>query len=400
MLSWPFKVEVELVYLKRPSVLHSCMPAYCTCRMTCPDSPVVGKESGLQVKLIRSGILFASSLVLMACGGNDLDPVATEPRPAKLLTLTEASTEQSNSLPAVVRSVRSTDLAFQVGGQIVEWNAIDGAPFRRGQVIARLDARSFQAAVEQAEAQYNNANSEYERALRLIEEDAISRSVVESRDAQRQVAKASLDTARKNLSDTVLRAPFNGFVGRTNVEQFQNVSPQQPVLVLQSQAVEAIVNVPGSFVLNSNRVRYFNTFVELDAAPGRQFEATFREATGQADSSTQTFEGHFSFTPPSDLVVLTGMTATLFFDTEDIGEGVRPKGVSVPLSAIMAEGETRYVWTVEGRERALERRDVQVADGVGENLIVTDGLKAGETIVAAGGAYLQSGDKVRPWVQR
>ena len=339
-------------------------------------------------------------VALSACGSVQDRTVEPPARPAKLQTVETASTQQSNSLPAVVRSVRTTDLAFQVGGQIIEWNAIDSAPFRRGQVIARLDARSFQAAVEQAEAQYNNANSEYERALRLIEEDAISRSVVESRDAQRQIAKASLDNARKNLSDTVLRAPFNGFVGRTNVEQFQNVSPQQPVLVLQSLAVEAIVNVPGSFVLNSNRVRYFNTFVELDAAPGRQFEAVFREATGQADSSTQTFEGHFSFTPPSDLVVLNGMAATLFLDTEDIGEGVRPEGVSVPLAAIMSEGDQRYVWTVKGRERVLERRNVEVAEGVGENLIVTDGLEVGETIVAAGGAYLQAGDKVRPWQQR
>lgn len=339
-------------------------------------------------------------VALSACGPIQDRTVESPARPAKLLQITESSTQQSNSLPAVVRSVRTTDLAFQVGGQIIEWNAIDSAPFRRGQVIARLDARSFRAAVEQAEAQYNNANSEYERALRLIEEDAISRSVVESRDAQRQVAKASLDSARKNLSDTVLRAPFNGFVGRTNVEQFQNVSPQQPVLVLQSLAVEAIVNVPGSFVLNSNRVRYFNTFVELDAAPGRRFEAVFREATGQADSSTQTFEGHFSFTPPSDLVVLNGMAATLFFDTEDIGEGVRPEGVSVPLAAIMVEGDQRYVWAVEGRERVLERRNVRVAEGVGENLVVTDGLEVGETIVAAGGAYLQAGDKVRPWQQR
>ncbi|MDJ0643194.1 MAG: efflux RND transporter periplasmic adaptor subunit, partial [Erythrobacter sp.] len=323
-----------------------------------------------------------SALFLTGCGGPVLQEAETVPRPAKLLQITEATTQRSNSLPAVVRSVRTTDLAFQVGGQIVEWNAIDGAEFRRGDLIARLDARSFQAAVAQAEAQYKNADSEYQRALRLIEEDAISRSVVESRDAQRQIAKASLDTAKKNLSDTALRAPFSGFVGRTNVEQFQNVAPQQPVLVLQSQAVEAIVNVPASFVLNSNRVRYFNTFIELDAAPGRRFAATFREATGQADSSTQTFEGHFSFTPPRDLVVLTGMTATLFFETEavDIPEDLR--GVSVPLSAIMSDGDARYVWAVKGRERTLERRNVEVADAVGESMIVTDGLNEGDTIVA------------------
>ncbi|MDY7098191.1 MAG: efflux RND transporter periplasmic adaptor subunit [Pseudomonadota bacterium] len=341
--------------------------------------------------------IVAMAVALASCGNDAPDQTPTDPKPAKLLTISKASTQRSNSLPAVIRSVRTTDLAFQVGGQITEWNAIDGAEFRRGDVIARLDARAFQASVAQAEAQYRNADSEYQRAARLIEEDAISRSVVESRDAQRQIAKASLDTAKKNLSDTVLRAPFNGSVGRTNVEQFQNVAPQQPVLVLQSRAVEAIVNVPASFVLNSNRVRYFNTFIELDAAPGRRFAATFREALAQADSSTQTFEGHFSFTPPADLVVLTGMTATLFFETEVLETEVTQSGVSVPLAAILAEGKTKYVWVVKGRDRVLERRNVTVAPGVGEMMIVTDGLKEGDTIVEAGGAYLQEGERVRPW---
>lgn len=349
----------------------------------------------MKIRRWATGAIFA--LALSSCGVA-VEEAAEEPaKPAKLLTLTQASTQQSNSLPAVVRSVRSTDLAFQVGGQIVEWNAIDGSEFQRGQVIARLDARSFEAAVAQAEAQYINADSEYQRAVRLLEEDAISRSVVESRDAQRQVAKANLDTARKNLSDTILRAPFTGFVGVTNVEQFQNVAPQQPVLVLQSRAVEAVVNVPASFVLNSNRVRYFNTFVELDAAPERRFAATFREATGQADSSTQTFEGHFRFNAPADLVVLTGMTATLYFETELIAVPEERKGVAVPLAAIQAEGDQRYVWVVKGRERVLERRDVALGEGVGSTLRVIDGLAAGETIVAAGGAYLNAGDKVRPW---
>ena len=339
-------------------------------------------------------------LAVLALSGCDITPQEegpAPPRPAKLLTLERTSSQASSSLPAVVRSVRNTDLAFQVGGQITEWNVIDGESFHRGDVIARLDARSFQAALAQAEAQFTNAESEYQRALRLIEEDAISRSVVENREAQLQVAQAALDTARKNLSDTVLRAPFSGGVGRTNVEQFQNVAPQQPVLVLQSRAVQAVVNVPASFVLNSNNIRYFNVEVELDAAPGQRFSATFREAVGQADSSTQTFEAHFGFEPPANLVVLTGMTATLFFETEDIDPEAGAQGVAVPLSSIMAEGESRYVWIVTGRDRVLERRDVVLGDGVGENLAVVEGLSIGDTVVAAGGAYLQAGDRVRPW---
>lgn len=345
---------------------------------------------------LRSGAL-AALLALAGCSQAAQEPDQPAARPAKLLVVDSSTSQQSGSFPAVVRAVRSTDLAFQVGGQIVEWNAIDGAQFRRGDVIARIDARSFQASLEQAEAQYLNANSEYERAQRLIAEDAISKSVVESRQAQRQIAKAALDTAKKNLSDTVLRAPFSGAVGLTRVEQFQNVSPQQSVLVLQSRSVEAVVNVPASFVLYSNQVRFFNVFVELDAAPGQKFPAKFSEARGQADSSTQTFEAHFSFTRPADLVVLTGMTATLSYESAPVSAEDGRSGVSVPLAAIMAEGEKQFVWVVKGPEKVLERREVTIAEGVGATMTVTGGLEVGETIVAAGGAYLQEGDRVRPW---
>ncbi|MEM9311151.1 MAG: efflux RND transporter periplasmic adaptor subunit [Pseudomonadota bacterium] len=343
--------------------------------------------------------VFGTALALSACGGDPVAPVEAPPRPAKLVTLEAASELEKGSFPAVVRSVRSTDMAFQVGGQIIAWNAVDGAQFQRGDVIARLDATSYQADVEQAEAQYLNANSEYERAQRLIAEDAISQSVLESRDAQRQVAKASLDTAQKNLKDTVLRAPFTGGVGVTYVEEFQNVGAQQPVLVLQSRAVEAIVNVPASFVLTSNLRRPTNIFVELDAAPGRQFPAVFREARGVADSSTQTFEAHFAFTPPAELLVLTGMTATLFFETEPLSDTGEAGGVDVPLSAIMIDGDSRYVWVAKGPDKVLERRDVTIEDGVGDAVRATSGLKAGEMVVASGGDYLQEGERVRPWSQ-
>lgn len=354
-------------------------------------------NSWLGAKRFRTPLILAGALALASCGGEPIVEEEPAPRPAKLYTVEAASSEDAGSFPAVVRSVRSTDMAFQVSGQIIEWNAVDGAQFNRGDVIARLDATSFEAAVQEAEAQYLNADSEYKRAQRLISEDAISQSVLESREAQRQVAQAGLETAQKNLKDTVLRAPFTGGVGVTYVEEFQNVGAQQAVLVLQSSAVEAIVNVPASFVLTSNQRQPKNIFVELDANPGQQFPATFREARGVADSSTQTFEAHFSFTPPSQLLVLTGMTATLFFETDVLVDGKLPEGVEVPLASLMVEGEQQYVWVAKGPEKALERRDVTTNDKVGDMVIVTEGLSAGEIVVASGGDYLRAGEKVRAW---
>ena len=71
--------------------------------------------------------------------------------------------------------------------------------------------------------------------------------------------------------------------------------------------------------------------------------------------------------------------------------------MDLPLSAVMVEGDARYVWVVKGPDKVLERRDVKIEEGVGETVRVTDGLEAGDTLVASGGNYLQEGEKVRPW---
>ena len=67
------------------------------------------------------------------------------------------------------------------------------------------------------------------------------------------------------------------------------------------------------------------------------------------------------------------------------------------LAAIMSEGGKRFVWVAKGLDKVLERRESTIEDGVGETLRAITGLKAGETIVAAGGNYFREGDKVRPW---
>lgn len=349
---------------------------------------------------MRGSSLFlgAACACLIGCAQESAETGAPEAKTVKVATAQAAEASLQNTYPASVRSVRSTDLAFQVSGRIVAWRALEGTRFRKGDVIARLDDRSFRNAVTQAEAEFRNAQSEFERAERLIEGDAISQSVLESRLAQREVAAAALDSARKDLSDTILRAPFSGVVGKTYVEEFQTVQAQGPVLTLQSQQVEAVINVPGSFVVNVPQVRQMEAFVELDAAPGQEMPAVFREAAGQADGSTQTFEAKFTFSPPAGLLVLNGMTARLTANAQLAGGASRTEGgVSIPLSAVLQEGGQTFVWVIKPVEKTVSQRAVTLAPSAGLSVVAKTGLEPGERIVASGGAYLVEGDLVREW---
>ncbi|MEH6758926.1 MAG: efflux RND transporter periplasmic adaptor subunit [Parasphingorhabdus sp.] len=342
-------------------------------------------------------VAIASCTLLASCSGGEekKDEIV---RPAKLHVVASASETFDNSFPAIIEAGKSSTLTFQVSGLLTRFPVREGQQLRRGAVIARLDDRRYRNAVNSARAQYASANSEYQSARRLLEEDAIARIAVDQRRAQRDVAQAQLDSARKDLSDTILRAPFSGIVAEKLVEQFENVSPNQDIVTLQSVGtVEAVVSVPASLVPRLANRPPSESYVILGAAPDRKIPGVFRSVTTQGDTESQTFQVKFAFTPPASLSVLPGMTGTVF-TSRALLEGEKAENqVMVPLGAILSDGKKRFVWVVDTKKMTVKKRAVEVSTGVGESVPVVSGLKQDETIVAAGAAYLNDGDKIRPY---
>ncbi len=303
------------------------------------------------------------------------------------------------SFPAVIEAENSSELTFQVSGQITRLNVLEGDRIKRGHIIAQVEERDYSNALAQAQAQFDNAETEYQRAKRLVDQDAISRSVLETRRTNRDVAKAALDTANKTKGDTVLRAPFSGFISKVFVKKFQNIQAKEAIANIQSDDMVAIINVPADIVARTPQMEPSNTNVILDAAPHMTLPSVFKEASGQADPTTQTYEVSFSFASPENLFVLPGMTATINTDFEFNNlSDIVPTGMSVPVSAVVAEGKNLFVWRVN--PSTMEIAKTQIVTGMGmskQDVIVTSGLNAGDTIVAAGGSYLHEGMRVRAW---
>ncbi len=335
---------------------------------------------------------------LSACGPSDEEVSAPAVRPIKLVTVEAASNEFPVSYPAVIEAAQSSTLTFQVNGLLQELPITEGQLVERGTVIAKLDQRDFQNNLNSARAQYENAESEYQRARRLSEQNAISRSVLEARRSARDVAKAQYDTAQKAFDDTELRAPFTGQIAQVSVENFQNVTAQQPVVTLQTAGVvEAVIDMPARILAYVPQINPTATVVTLDAAPDLRIPAEFKEASGQADPTTQTFKTRFTFTPPETLFILPGMTGSV--DAIFVYEGEQfDLGVTVPTGSIMAEGDQRYVWLVDQDTMTVSRHKVSVAeDRFGEEVSILEGLEGGEVIAGAGAAYLHEGMTVRAW---
>ncbi len=351
-------------------------------------------------KRYRNLCLASCAAFMAACSPQGEAPSEPAVRPAKLVTVEAASNRRTIEFPAVVRASRSTQLAFEVGGRLEELDVIEGAEVEQGQIIGQIAQRDYQNKVAQARSEYQNAESEYQRARRLAEQDAISKSVLEARRAQRDIAKAALDSAEKALSDTTLVAPYSGVISTVYVKQFQNVQPLEPVAILQSEGVEVLSNIPANIIAYVPQFKPVSTQVILDPAPDRALPATLKEASAEADPATQSYEVSFGFTPPEDLLILPGMTATLKVELElsELADSIRG-GIAVPRSAINVEGDELFVWVTSPDDMTVSKRIVTTGSNLGENVAVTGGLEAGETIVAAGGSFIHEGMKLRPWNQ-
>lgn len=331
-------------------------------------------------------------------GGEDQTDRAAKVRPAKLIEVEMASNQRDLRFPAIIRAAQSADLTFQVPGEIREINALEGDEVEEGFVIARLDQRDALNGLAQAKAEFDNATTEFQRAERLSAQEAIAASVLDTRRTQKDVAEAAYRTAQKAVGDTVLKVPFDGFISNVSGRQFQNVQAKESIAVLQSNEVEAVINVPGTIIARTPQLEPVGVRVILEAAPDAEIIAQFKEASGEADPSTQTYEITFSFVPPEDLFILPGMTATvessfLFGNDQDIVA----QGIAVPLASILAEGNDTFVWIVDSKTMKISKRKVTAESDAGDYVTVTEGLSGGELIVAAGASFFHDGMTVRQW---
>jgi RND family efflux transporter MFP subunit len=358
------------------------------------------------VKTIKKGkkmiskthvILITAALALLSGCGQKVEPEKVEVvRPAKLIEVTASSNIKHFNFPAVVEALSSKELTFQVSGQIEKLNVREGSEVKQGDVLATLVQRDFKNRLQTAQTQFNVAKLDFERAQRLIVENAIAQNVYDQRLTQLKVTTAQLDTANKAVEDTVLLSPFDGVVAVKHAKELDTVSPSQAVFTLQTEgAAEARVKIPASLVTHQKQIVPIETVVILDSANQYEIKAKLVAASTLADERSQTFDVRFGFTPPEELTILPGMTGIvkvslkLTSDVKSIGQ------IAIPLSAVLSDSDGQFVWKVDTQTMTVARQNIQVGAGVGETLAIDLGLVAGDTIVGAGASYLNEGMKIR-----
>lgn len=340
--------------------------------------------------------LFCGTL-LVAC--DDSAPKRPEVRPVKVKEVGKPQRIVIRSFPGKVLATDQARLAFEVPGQLIKFPIKEGQKIKKGQLIGELDQTKYQEKVNETKARLIRTRAEYQRARRLVKDDFISRTEFDRKRSAYLVAEANYNTAKKDLNDCTLSAPFDGVIAKKFVKNFEKVKAKQDIVLFQDlDQLDIEVNVPEYIILNLKAEKKAvdeETKVSFEGAPKQRFKVKVKEFSTQADPETQTYRVLFTLPAPKTLNVFPGMTATVWAPLPDLrhhGE----QFILLPGSAVFdGPDQKSSVWVVDTKTKTVKRRVVKISRLQNGSIRVLSGLKPGETVVVAGVHNLQENQKVK-----
>ncbi len=346
------------------------------------------------------------TFLVAGCGEAPPEEQAEVARPVKIFAYGGEAGGLTLEYSGTVAAAQRSDMGFEVPGRVTEFLVSAGEQVAEGTVLARLDPVDFQAELDKAIANRNAAEADYRRYQQAFNENAVTEQDLDLARRNLDVANASLRTAQKALSDTELKAPFDGVVAQKLVNDFANVQAKEPILVFEDDSsLEIDVNIPEQDwararpdISLEERSARADPRVRIAAIPDRVFPADAKELDTTADPVTRTYSVTFSFEKPTDITVRPGMTAAIVLTIPpDIVTSDLELGTSLPSAAVRSDDSgNAFVWRI-GDDMRVSKQPVQVGELSGDTIRILGGLEPGTRIAASGVHNLRDGMLVKEY---
>ena len=351
-------------------------------------------------------------------GRNSQSAKKAEPAPPAEVS---ATTVAPQTLPVTFEAVgqtegsREVEVRARVGGILLRRFYTEGSWVKRGTQLFKIDPAPYEAALnklkgtlEQEEAQLEKAKRDEARLKPLFAENAVSRKDYEDAVSARETAMARVQSARAgvteaqlNLDYTNVQAPINGVTSRAEKSEgslvaagtdlLTRISQVDPIYANFSYSENALLRVrdevaAGRLVLPPDK----ELKVELKLSDGGTYPMTgrvnFNDFRVQAGTGTIQIRAVF---PNPKRTLLPGQFVRVV-----IHGATRPNAILIPQEAVMSGQKGKFVYVVNGDDKAESRR-VETGEWREDEFLVTSGLNPGERVIVSGAMKLQPGAPVR-----
>jgi membrane fusion protein, multidrug efflux system len=399
-------------------VLSSVMATSCSREAANQQAPGADSAGGANARGGRGGGRGAGGAPVPVVTGHSV----SKPMP---VTIPAVGTAE----PLVTVQVRA-----QVTGQLSRVHFREGQDVSKGDTLISLDSRPFEAALRQAEAvlardtaQSKNAQAQQTRYKELFDRGLIPRDQYETQSATASALEATLaadlsqvENARLSLQYATIKAPISGRTGALAVHEGDLIRANDtaPLVVINQVApIYVSFSVPGRYLpqIRQNqarqplRIEAANKSGEAPGAPPGVLGAPAPapvQAPGRDPVSGSLREGGVvtfidnTVDPTTGTIKLKGTFANAdhalwpgLFVQVTLVLSTDPKAIVVPAAAVQASQAGQYVFVVKP-DRTVELRNVTIERQQGEEMVIAQGLAAGEEIVTDGHLRLTPGARV------
>ena len=351
--------------------------------------------------------IYLTLLLLASCGKPKAPggpPQAGTPE-VSVMTVQSQRVALTTELSGRVAASLTAEVRPQVGGIIQHRLFTEGSDVKAGEVLYQIDPASYQAAhdgaaavVARAAANLAPLQLKAARYKELVKSEAVSEQDVDDVSAAQKLAeadiesaKAALQTARINLAYTKVTAPISGRIGRSSVTNGALVTASQPVPLATIQQLDPVyVDVTQSSTemlrlrksLEGGQLKndegQAKVLLLLDDGTQYPLPGSLKFTEAFVDPSTGSVTLRTLFPNPQQML-LPGM-----FVRTVLEEAIKEQGILVPQRGVSRNPAGQAMVMVVGPAEKVAPRVIQVDRTVGENWLVSDGLKAGDRVILEG----------------
>lgn len=363
----------------------------------------------------RCGLAASAAVLVLLAACSDAQQAAPPPTEVGFVTVQAQPVPITAELAGRLTAQTVSEVRPQVNGLIRRRLFEEGAWVRAGQPLYEIDSRLYQATrneasaqLESARAQLANAEARAARYAGLTELDAVAGQDIDdaaatARQARASVAQAqaAVRTADINLGFTRVTAPISGRIGRSNFTQGALVTANQADPLATIQALDPMyVDITESSArileirqaLSSGGLTAASASVTLILEDGTEYPqagtVAFTEPVVDQATGAVTIRARI---PNPNGLLLPGM-----FVRVRIEEGVVPNGLLVPQQGVSRAAGGQASALVLTADNKVEQRNVVAERAIGDQWLVTSGLRAGDRVIVEGTAKVRAGATVRP----
>jgi membrane fusion protein (multidrug efflux system) len=375
-------------------------------------------------KNLRFGLpALALSVAALLAGCNSGDQgagpgAAPPPAPVGVVQVVPQATAVTSELPGRLEPVRVAEVRARVPGVVLERSFREGSDVKAGQVLFRIDPAPLRADLQAATASLQRAEASRELALvqvrryePLVKANAVSRQEYDNAAAALKLAEAEVaaqraarDRARLNLGYATVSAPIAGRVGRALVTEGALVGQGEATPMARIQQVDPILadfTQPASELARLREAFERGELSDAGNAAGRvrlvlddgseyplPGTLLFSDAEVDRSSGQVTLRARF---PNPERRLLPGMYVRVRLE-----QGVDQGALRVPQQAVQRSTDGgASVWVLDAENRPVPR-PVKTGAAVGDEWVVREGLKAGDTVIVEGFQKIRPGAPVQP----